>query len=240
MDTPNRSLLWEWIGELFTHPHMLCQKPNGSWEWGDRFISLCVPIGMHSICDPFWQVPNASPLRGLGGLKPLQAIRPTSLVFGWLVGRKCCCFPKELRAGCWSRALYRCKSVTTFYAWLLFFFWLPHLASHSTLKYHPILSLAQTCKPSTGKCHQEILRFQTLHIIKSSNVTRSHLHITSGQWNHASDEFSCKWNYWNRLQSFLHKLLFTLSGTLEDLYSYSVSLFILWLLAMTERDYHHR
>lgn len=32
--------------------------------------------------------------------------------------------------------------------------WLPHLASHSTLKHHTPLSLAQTCEVYfTGKCH---------------------------------------------------------------------------------------
>lgn len=40
------------------------------------------------------------------------------------------------------------------------YFWLPHLASYSTLKHHPSLSLVQTCKVLfMGECHlfQEVL-----------------------------------------------------------------------------------
>lgn len=70
--------------------------------------------------------------------------------------------PKVTTGCCVFFPCYRYFTLVQYRSNLFFFlyFWLPHLASYSTLKHHPSLSLVQTCKVLfMGECHlfQEVL-----------------------------------------------------------------------------------
>lgn len=142
----------------------------------------------------------------------------------------------------------RCNAVTLF-----LFFWLPLLVSYSTLKHHPTLSLAQTCKVffffflhQTVTYSRKMLLLHTLlktHYrgiwVFISNTVKGH--SESSLYHHhtlkSCDKLSPGWVKMTQLWtdfSFsslvpvnpqIFKLLITLSGTLEDLYSRAVPLF---------------
>lgn len=155
---------------------------------------FCVPFLwdiQYSICDPFWQMPIPSSLTAFAycvdhyncpngfGLWPLLAIRQTLSCVGGLLAM--CfvhfCLWEMPGLAKWSNCrLFFPDSGTVHQSWVnavlsphfmpcfVFFFWPPPIASHSTLKHHPTLSLAQTCKFFlTGRCHlfQEMLLFET-------------------------------------------------------------------------------
>lgn len=90
------------------------------------------------------------------GLLATYLVRSLFFLF---VGNARVCQMKQLTVVLYCTSVAsRCNAVTLF-----LFFWLPLLVSYSTLKHHPTLSLAQTCKvfffffytklsPIPGKC----------------------------------------------------------------------------------------
>lgn len=137
-----------------------------------RLVCLIVslPLGVYSICShiALTNCVKHQDCKSGFGVRHLQAIRLTlSAQRGRLVTNPFCsfCLWEVLLFAKWSN----CKSVQCRHHILrlifFFYFWLPHLASHSALKHHPALSLAQTCQVFvTGKCHLfwEMLLLQTL------------------------------------------------------------------------------
>lgn len=155
-------------------------------------------------------------------------------------------------------AASQCSVVTALYdLFFLFFFllslsllfWLPHLASHSTLKHHPTLSLAQTCKAFffpyrwvshfLGKCcccrvfegaHEaSCVGKRTQRVMCESPTLINVINCPHTDW---------KWTSIYSLISMIapvFRLVFTWSRTLKDLVAYSLSLFTLRLLSDLER-----
>lgn len=186
----------------------------------------------------------------LGKLSPVWEAHWQSILF---FRGKCWCLPDEATAGRFTPYISY-KSVhcmPCFY----FLFWLPHLTSHSTPKRQPTLSLAQTCKvffffflqvsvTHSGKrlLFQTMLRthYRGTWALLSCCCERSWwVTCESPMLIHIINCPHTEWK-WIRFSSStqinaqIFKLLFTWSRTLDDLYSYSVSLFMLWFLGVGE------
>lgn len=255
MDTPNSKLAVRMDWRFFTHPHVLCQTQEESWGWGGRLVglSLSPPFGIYSTVSAFtYCITWCQNCTNGFWLWPLLTISQT-LLCGRLADNpificgKCRCLPNEATAGCFSLMAstvhqLQVGAVQSPHFMTCFFFLFDCHTLPPTQSWHTIplchlhklvKSFSQVSVTCSGKCCCCFRHSLGAHELSSPltwKVTVSHLRVTNAQWYHLF-EWVC---FFSLTQIF--EPLFTLRITLENLSSYSVFLFMLWLLSVWERE----